>query len=186
MFIDIPYPSHVSLHLSDGQAPSTCGEYLHVDGPLGTLVIHLPTVDPDGVCFLHLDTTHLRLCTHARIPHARALSGTLASLVRQSIEGVTQGWVISLMLTGVGCRADMKGSMIDLKLGQSHDILLPLPSEVRVLCRTPTHITVYGIDKAKVGQVAATLRACKPADAYKGKGIRYATETVRLKEGKKK
>jgi large subunit ribosomal protein L6 len=160
--------------------------HLTFTGPLGSVSLHLAGADPEGVCLVRRLPSSLTLTTAHQSGRARARLGTLTSLVRQAIHGVTKGWVVSLTLLGVGFRAEKKGSAVDFKLGQSHPLVFPIPSGVRVLCVKPTHLTVYGVDRARVTQVAAQIRGLKPAEVYKGKGIRYLDEGVRLKEGKKK
>jgi large subunit ribosomal protein L6 len=117
---------------------------------------------------------------------SRAMWGTTRALVNNMVSGVSTGFSINLEITGVGYRAQVQGDTLNLQLGYSHDIPFPIPGDVNITCERPTVITVTGPDRRRVGQIAADIRAYRPPEPYKGKGIRYATETVRRKEGKKK
>jgi large subunit ribosomal protein L6 len=117
---------------------------------------------------------------------SRAMWGTTRALVNNMVTGVSMGFSVNLEITGVGYRAQVQGDNLNLQLGYSHDIPFPIPGDVRITCERPTVITVSGADRQRVGQIAADIRAYRPPEPYKGKGIRYATETVRRKEGKKK
>jgi large subunit ribosomal protein L6 len=117
---------------------------------------------------------------------SRAMWGTTRALVNNMVTGVSTGFSVNLEITGVGYRAQVQGNTLNLQLGYSHDIPFPIPGDVRITCERPTVITVSGADRQRVGQIAADIRAYRPPEPYKGKGIRYATEKVRRKEGKKK
>jgi large subunit ribosomal protein L6 len=117
---------------------------------------------------------------------SRAMWGTTRALVNNIVTGVSTGFSVNLEITGVGYRAQVQGNTLNLQLGYSHDIPFPIPGDVKITCERPTVITVSGADRHRVGQIAADIRAYRPPEPYKGKGIRYATETVRRKEGKKK
>ena len=117
---------------------------------------------------------------------SRAMWGTTRALVNNMITGVSTGFSVNLEITGVGYRAQVQGNTLNLQLGYSHDIPFPIPGDVRITCERPTVISVSGADRQRVGQIAADIRAYRPPEPYKGKGIRYATENVRRKEGKKK
>jgi large subunit ribosomal protein L6 len=117
---------------------------------------------------------------------SRAMWGTTRALVENMVTGVSTGFSVNLEITGVGYRAQVQGETLNLQLGYSHDIPFPIPGDVRITCERPTAITVIGADRQRVGQIAADIRAYRPPEPYKGKGIKYATETVRRKEGKKK
>jgi len=117
---------------------------------------------------------------------SRAMWGTTRALVNNMVVGVSQGFSVGLEINGVGYRAAVQGSTLNLQLGYSHDIAFPIPKDVKIACERPTAITVTGADRQRVGQVAAEIRAFRPPEPYKGKGIKYANETVRRKEGKKK
>ena len=117
---------------------------------------------------------------------AKALAGTTRALVNNMVLGVSQGFEKRLELQGVGYRAQAQGRQLNLQLGFSHPIQYPLPDGIDVETASQTQIVVKGIDKQLVGQVSAEIRAFRPPEPYKGKGVRYAGEHVRRKEGKKK
>jgi len=117
---------------------------------------------------------------------ARTMWGMSRTLVANLIAGVTQGFTKRLEITGVGYRAAVQGQNLQLQLGYSHDITYPIPQGIQVQCPKPTEIVVSGIDKQKVGQVAAEIRRFRPPEPYKGKGVRYAGEFILRKQGKKK
>jgi large subunit ribosomal protein L6 len=117
---------------------------------------------------------------------ARAMWGTTRALINNMVTGVSTGFSVNLEITGVGYRAQVQGGTLNLQLGYSHDIPFRIPDDVRITCERPTVITVSGADRQRVGQIAADIRSYRPPEPYKGKGIKYATETVRRKEGKKK
>ena len=117
---------------------------------------------------------------------ARAMWGTTRALVNNMVTGVSKGFSVTLEINGVGYRAAVQGSALNLQLGYSHEIAYPIPSDVNIVCERPTLIRVSGADRQRVGQIAAEIRAYRPPEPYKGKGIKYSTETVRRKEGKKK
>ena len=118
--------------------------------------------------------------------HARAMWGTTRALVNNMVNGVATGFSVTLEINGVGYRAAVQGNSLNLQLGYSHEIAYPIPSDVKILCERPTLIRISGADRQRVGQIAAEIRAYRPPEPYKGKGIKYSTETVRRKEGKKK
>lgn len=117
---------------------------------------------------------------------ARALWGTMRSLVQNVVTGVSEGFRIVLEISGVGYRAAREGNELVLQLGFSHEVRYPVPEGISIDCERPTQIVVSGIDRQQVGQVAAEIRAWRKPEPYKGKGIRYSDEIVRRKEGKKK
>jgi len=117
---------------------------------------------------------------------ARMLWGTTRALVANMVKGVSEGFTVNLEINGVGYRAATQGQMLNLQLGYSHDIQYPIPDDLKIVCEKPTAISVSGADAQRVGQVAAEIRSYRGPEPYKGKGIKYATETIRRKEGKKK
>jgi large subunit ribosomal protein L6 len=117
---------------------------------------------------------------------ARALWGTTRSHVANMVNGVSKGFQKNLEINGVGYRAAVQGKNLTLQLGYSHDVVYPIPADVKIACEKPTSIQITGADKQRVGQVAAEIRAFRRPEPYKGKGIKYETETIRRKEGKKK
>ena len=117
---------------------------------------------------------------------ARALWGTTRSLLQNIVTGVSEGFTKKLEITGVGYRAAVDGTDLVLQLGYSHEVRYPIPEDIAIVCERPTHIAVSGIDRQRVGQVAAEIRAWRKPEPYKGKGIRYSDEVILRKEGKKK
>lgn len=117
---------------------------------------------------------------------AKALSGTIRSLVANMVKGVADGFEKKLILVGVGYRAQINVNALNLSLGYSHSINYPIPNDINIELPTQTEIVIKGIDKQKVGQVAAEIRAFRRPEPYKGKGVRYADEVIKLKETKKK
>ena len=117
---------------------------------------------------------------------ATALAGTFRSLVSNMVQGVSEGYQKQLELQGVGYRAQAQGAKLNLTLGFSHPVVYAVPEGIEIETPTQTQIVVKGIDKQKVGQVSAEIRAFRPPEPYKGKGVRYANEYVKRKEAKKK
>jgi large subunit ribosomal protein L6 len=117
---------------------------------------------------------------------ARALWGTTRANLNNIVTGVTQGFERKLEITGVGYRAAVQGKNLQLALGYSHDVVYPIPDGIAVVTPKPTEIVISGIDRKMVGQVAAEIRAYRPPEPYKGKGVRYSDEFIFRKEGKKK
>jgi len=156
-------------------------QQITVKGPLGTLTQPLdPNVD------IRLDDGQLTFDVANESREAKAMSGTMRSLVNNMVTGVSAGFERKLTLVGVGFRAQVQGNALKLQLGFSHDIVYPMPEGIKIECPTQTEVVVKGVDKQVVGQVAAEIRAFRRPEPYKGKGVRYADEQVSLKEAKKK
>jgi large subunit ribosomal protein L6 len=117
---------------------------------------------------------------------ANAMSGTMRALVANMVNGVTKGFEKKLTLVGVGYRAQAQGAKLNLQIGFSHPVVKDMPTGIKVECPTQTEIVIKGSDRQAVGQIAAEVRAIRPPEPYKGKGIRYANEKVSIKETKKK
>ncbi len=117
---------------------------------------------------------------------ARMMWGTTRALVANMVRGVSAGYAKSMEITGTGFRAAVQGSNLVMNLGFSHDVVYPIPTGIRITCEKPTAIKVEGVDKRQVGQVAAEIRAYRPPEPYKGKGVKFDGEAIRRKEGKKK
>ena len=117
---------------------------------------------------------------------ARALWGTTRAQIQSLVKGVSEGFTKDMELVGVGYKARVEGKNLVLSLGFSHDVIFPEPEGVKITCESPTQIKIFGADKQLVGQVAAELRKYRKPEPYKGKGVKYAGEAVRRKEGKKK
>ena len=119
-------------------------------------------------------------------PVARMQWGSARANINNMVNGVSKGFSVALEINGVGYRAAVQGKTLNLQLGFSHDINFPIPDDIKIVCEKPTSILISGPDRQRVGEVAAKLRSYRKPEPYKGKGIKYATETVRRKEGKKK
>jgi large subunit ribosomal protein L6 len=117
---------------------------------------------------------------------SRALWGTTQRRLRNMVTDVTDGYRVNLEINGVGYRAQTDGKSLTLQLGFSHDVVVPIPAGIKVTCERPTAISLVGADRAAVGQLAANVRGFRPPEPYKGKGIKYDSETIHRKEGKKK
>jgi large subunit ribosomal protein L6 len=117
---------------------------------------------------------------------ARMQWGTARARVQNMVRGVSDGFTINLEITGVGYRAQADAKNLKLQLGFSHDVEVPIPAGIQIKALRPTEIEITGSDRQKVGQLAAEIRSLRPPEPYKGKGIKYSTETIRRKEGKKK
>ena len=117
---------------------------------------------------------------------SRAMWGMSRTMVQNIVTGVTEGFEERLEINGVGYRAVAQGKNLNLALGYSHDVTFPVPDGIQVQTPKPTEIVITGIDKQKVGQVAAEIRRWRPPEPYKGKGVKYSSETIFRKEGKKK
>jgi large subunit ribosomal protein L6 len=150
-----------------------------VEGPKGKLSWQLPKA-----ITLHLEEEILRVDRQNEERATRALHGLARALVNNMIIGVDRGFRRELEIQGVGFRAALKGKELDLSIGYSHPVLFSVPEGIKVTVTDNTKISIEGIDKHLVGQVAADIRAYYPPEPYKGKGIRYAGEQVRRKEGK--
>jgi len=169
----VAVPSGVALTL-DGQT-------LEVKGPKGQLSFTVP----EEIEVAHADGA-ISFKPRVDTQRARSMWGLSRTLVANMVEGVTKGYEETLELVGVGYRAAMKGQTLSLQLGFSHDIDMPPPAGIAFAVPKQTEIRVAGIDKQAVGEVAAQIRRIRPPEPYKGKGVRYAGEKVRRKEGKKK
>jgi large subunit ribosomal protein L6 len=157
------------------------GDHITVKGANGTLTRRLhPLVnvknDAGSLTFIPADQSSA----------ADAMSGTLRALVANMVGGVSKGFERKLNLVGVGYRAQAQGQKLNLQIGYSHPVVKDMPAGIKVVTPTQTEILISGADRQVVGQIAAEVRAFRPPEPYKGKGIRYANERVVLKETKKK
>jgi large subunit ribosomal protein L6 len=164
-----------------GVTADVAGQAISVKGPKGTLQFTLP--DDVGAT---LEAGRLTIDPRNDSKRARAMWGMSRSLLANLVAGVTKGFERKLEITGVGYRASIQGKNLQLLLGYSHEIHYPIPEGIAIVTPKPTEIVITGIDKQKVGQVAAEIRGYRPPEPYKGKGIRYAGEYIFRKEGKKK
>jgi large subunit ribosomal protein L6 len=157
------------------------GQTVKVKGPKGALSVVLP----DDVA-VKLDGGQIKVDPRSDTKRARAQWGTSRTLVANLIAGVTKGFEQRLEINGVGYRAAVQGKNLQIALGYSHDVIYPIPEGITIATPRPVEIVITGIDRQKVGQVAAEIRDYRPPEPYKGKGIKYAGERVFRKEGKKK
>ncbi|MBX3628647.1 MAG: 50S ribosomal protein L6 [Nitrosomonas sp.] len=135
---------------------------------------------------IYKENNSIKIETKHDSQHAKALSGTIRSLVFNMVQGVSVGFEKKLILVGVGYRAQISGNDLNLSLGYSHAINYPIPEYINIELPSQTEILIRGVDKQKVGQTAAEIRAFRRPEPYKGKGVRYADELIKLKETKKK
>ena len=157
------------------------GQTLAVKGAKGELKQDIHTsVD------VNIENNQLTFKARDGIDGSNAMSGTMRSIANNMVTGVSQGFEKKLLLVGVGYRAKAKGKTLDLTLGFSHPVNYELPEGITVETPSNTEVVVKGIDKQVVGQVAANIRAYRPPEPYKGKGVKYADEIIRRKEAKKK
>ena len=156
-------------------------QLIEVKGSKGTLQHVIPTC----VAVSESDS-ELIVQANDELKSSNALAGTTRALVNNCIIGVSEGYEKKLTLKGVGYRAQVKGNVLHLTLGFSHPVEFKIPEGITIECPSQTDVVVVGNNKQKVGQVAANIRAYRPPEPYKGKGIRYADEVVLLKETKKK
>jgi large subunit ribosomal protein L6 len=164
-----------------GVAVALEGDCLTVRGSLGTLTLVVSNEVSAAIA-----DNEVTIAARSETKRARSMWGTTRALVANMVTGVATGFTRRLDINGVGYRAAVQGNTLNLQLGYSHDIAFPIPEDVKISCERPTQITVSGADRQRVGQVAAEIRAFRPPEPYKGKGVKYSDEIVRRKEGKKK
>jgi large subunit ribosomal protein L6 len=157
------------------------GQTIKVKGAKGALQL----VVPDEVT-VKMDKGGIQLDPKNETKKARSMWGTSRTLVANLMTGVTKGFEENLEITGVGYRAAVQGKTLNLQLGFSHDVNYPIPEGIAIATPKPTEIKITGMDKQKVGQVAAEIRGYRPPEPYKGKGVKYVGEYIFRKEGKKK
>jgi large subunit ribosomal protein L6 len=170
------------IALPQGAEATIAADQITVKGPLGTLTQELK----GNLVRITNDNGTLNFEAANESREANAMSGTLRALVNNMVVGVTKGFERKLNLVGVGYRAQVQGNSLNLSLGFSHPVVHQMPEGVTATAATPTEIVIKGADKQRVGQVAAEVRAYRPPEPYKGKGVRYADERVVIKETKKK
>jgi large subunit ribosomal protein L6 len=169
----VPVPSGVTANIE--------GQTVKVKGPKGQMQITLP--DDVGA---KLENGGVKVDPRSESKRARAMWGTYRSLINNLVIGVTKGFERKLEITGVGYRAAVQGKNLQLNLGYSHDVAYAIPEGITIATPKPTEIVISGVDQQKVGQVAAEIRAYRPPEPYKGKGVKLAGEFIFRKEGKKK
>jgi len=159
----------------------TLGDVIKVKGPKGEL-----TQGAHSLVAISKEENELKFAATNSDKAANAMAGTMRALLNNMVTGVSQGFEKSLTLIGVGYRAQVQGKKLNLSLGFSHPVDHEIPEGITIECPSQTEVLVKGIDKQKVGQVAANIRAYRPPEPYKGKGVRYTDEYVVRKEAKKK
>ncbi len=167
----IPVPNGVNVTVHD--------ETVEVKGPKGTLKQRVPP----GVKF-ELQGAELMAATRDADPQFKKFHGLARSLVANAVQGVTEGFKKELDIVGVGYRAEVKGKQVVFALGYSHPIVFDIPTGIDIAVDKQTHVTVTGIDRQLVGQVAANIRLLRKPDPYKQKGVRYTGEILKKKVGK--
>ena len=171
----IPLPKEVSVEISSNK--------VKVTGPKGTLNQY---VDPDIV--VHVGESHISVKRLTEQKRHKALHGLYRSLISNMVQGVNQGYKLTMELVGVGYKAAAHGQVLELNLGYSHNIFMQIPSEIKVSTQVEKGkspmVIIEGIDKQLVGQMAAKIKSFRPVEPYKGKGVKLAGEHVRRKAGK--
>ncbi len=169
----VALPQGVTAAIQDGT--------VSVKGPKGELKVALvPEVEANLV------EGGITVVPRKNDQRSRAMWGMQRTLVSNLVEGVTKGFSRQLEINGVGYRAAVQGKNLRLQLGFSHEVNYPIPEGINIVAERPTALTISGSDKQLVGQVASEIRSIRPPEPYKGKGVKYAEERVRRKEGKKK
>ena len=169
------------VSVPSGVTASVEGQIVKVKGPKGALQF----VVPDEVS-VKMEDGKVKVDPRNESKRARSMWGTSRTLVANLMTGVTKGFEQKLEINGVGYRAAVQGKNLQLALGYSHDVVYPIPEGIAIVTPKPTEIVITGIDKQKVGQVAAEIRDYRPPEPYKAKGIKHAGEYIFRKEGKKK
>lgn len=169
----IAIPQGVDVAIKDNQ--------INVKGALGALALSQNSLvniknDAGKLAFVPVDESR----------EANAMSGTMRQLVNNMVTGVTKGFEKKLSLIGVGYKAQAQGAKLNLTVGYSHPVVMDMPAGIKVETPTPTEVVIKGADRQRVGQIAAEVRAVRPPEPYKGKGIRYSDEKITIKETKKK
>jgi large subunit ribosomal protein L6 len=170
-----------SVAVPSGVTASVDGQNVKMKGPKGELsfVLHQEVS-------AKLEDGAITVTPRSQEKIARSMWGMSRTMVQNLATGVTTGFERKLEIEGVGYRAAVQGKNLQLSLGYSHEVLYPIPDGIQIACTKPTEITISGINKQQVGQVAAEIRDFRPPEPYKGKGVRYAGEFIFRKEGKKK
>ena len=169
------------IAIPSGITANVEGQTVKVKGPKGALQVVLS----DDVA-VKLEGAQIKVDPRSETKRARSQWGTSRTLISNLITGVSKGFEERLEINGVGYRAAVQGKNLQIALGYSHDIVYPIPEGITIATPKPTEIVVTGIDKQKVGQVAAEIRDFRPPEPYKGKGIKFAGEFIFRKQGKKK
>lgn len=169
----VAIPQGVDVAIKDDQ--------VNVKGALGTLAL-----TQNALVTIKNDDGKLTFAPANDSREANAMSGTMRQLVNNMVTGVTKGFEKKLNLVGVGYKAQAQGAKLNLTVGYSHPVVMDMPAGIKVETPTPTEVVIKGTDRQRVGQIAAEVRAVRPPEPYKGKGIRYSDEKITIKETKKK
>lgn len=169
------------VEVPSGVAATVDGNVITAKGPKGELSFTL-----NDLVLAEMGEDGITVTPREDTKPARSQWGMSRTMVSNIIDGVSKGFERKLLITGVGYRASIQGSNLQLALGFSHDVQYPIPEGIQIACPRPVEIIVSGIDKQRVGQVAAEIRKFRPPEPYKGKGVRFEDETIFRKEGKKK
>ena len=167
--------------LPAGVTATVEGQSVSVKGARGTLSFVVPED-----CDVALNDNQVSVKPRSETKRAQAMWGMSRSMISNLVTGVSQGFERKLEITGVGYKAAVQGRKLVLSLGYSHDVDFPIPDGIAIVAPRPTELVITGIDKREVGQVASEIRAFRPPEPYKGKGVKYAGEFIFRKEGKKK
>jgi large subunit ribosomal protein L6 len=169
------------VEIPAGVQVAIAGRMLTAKGKLGELKLEL-TDNVDA----KVEDNKVSVAPRGNSTPARMMWGTTRALVANMVKGVSTGYTRSMEITGTGYRASVSGKTLTINLGFSHDVVFPIPDGITITCERPTAIKVTGVDKRQVGQVASEIRSWRPPEPYKGKGVKYDSETILRKEGKKK
>jgi len=169
------------IDLPDGVQMALAGRILTARGKLGELTLAL-TDNVDAT----IEGSKVTVTPRGNSQPARMMWGTTRANVANMVKGVSTGFSKAMEITGTGYRAAVNGTNLVINLGFSHDVVYAIPAGIKVTCERPTSIKVAGVDKRLVGQVCAEIRAWRPPEPYKGKGVKFEGEAIRRKEGKKK
>jgi large subunit ribosomal protein L6 len=170
-----------AVKVPSGVTANVEGQTVKVKGPKGAMQLALL----DDVT-VKMEDGAIRVDPRDESKRSRSIWGTARTMVANLVTGVSQGFERKLEITGVGFRAAVQGKQLNLQLGFSHDVNFPIPEGITIVTPKPTEIVITGMDKQKVGHVAAVIRSYRPPEPYKGKGVKYAGEYILRKEGKKK
>jgi large subunit ribosomal protein L6 len=170
-----------AVAIPSGVTASVDGQTVKMKGPKGALELVLP-----GEVVAKMDKGSIKVDPRNETKRARSMWGTSRTLVSNLVTGVTKGFEKKLEITGVGYRAAVQGKNLQIALGYSHDVVYPIPNGIAIATPKPTEVVITGIDRQRVGQVAAEIRGFREPEPYKGKGVKYAGEYIFRKEGKKK
>ncbi|MGE4482810.1 50S ribosomal protein L6 [Acidocella sp.] len=169
------------VEIPAGVTVAIAGNVVTAKGKLGEQKLSLT-----DLVDVKVEGNHVSVSPKGKESQARMMWGTTRANIANMVKGVSQGYSKTLEITGTGYRAAVQGKTLVVNLGFSHDVTYPIPEGIKVTCEKPTSIKVEGVDKRQVGQVCAELRAYRPPEPYKGKGVKFEGEAIRRKEGKKK